>query len=87
VSLWLWEAPRPGRSGCGVSTDRARALRAARDCLISGQTTAALAQAAELVSGSSTLATHHRRIGGSWQVRRTRSRAIRWHMPAVLAAG
>ena len=56
MSLLLWEAPGPGRSTCGVSTDRARAERAVGDCLISGQATTAFVQEAELVTGSSALA-------------------------------
>jgi hypothetical protein len=87
VSLWLWDAPGPLRSACGVSADLARAQRAARDCLASGQATAALVQKAELVTGSAALAPSYQRIGGSWQARRARNGAIRWYPLAALAAG
>jgi hypothetical protein len=86
VTFWLWDAPGPLRSACGVSTDRTRAQQAARDCLASGQAATALVQEAELVTGSASLAPRYQRIGGSWQARRTSNGAIRWQPPAALAA-
>ena len=87
MTLWLWDAPGPDRSACGVSADRAIAQRAARACLISGQAATALIQEAELVTGASALTPRYRRIGGGWQARRTRNGAIRWHPSPALPAG
>jgi hypothetical protein len=86
VSLWLWDAPGPGRSARGVSTDQTGAQRAARDCLASGQAVTALVQEAELVTGSSALAPRYQRIGASWEARRTSNGAISWQPPAAPAA-
>jgi len=72
VSLWLWDAPGPGRS--------------ARDCLASGQAVTALVQEAELVTGSSALTPRYQRIGASWEARLTSNGAISWQPPAAPAA-
>ena len=86
MSLWLWDAPGPGRSARGVSTDQTGAQRAARDCLASGQAVTALVQEAELVTGSSALTPRYQRIDASWEARRTSNGAISWQPPAALAA-
>jgi hypothetical protein len=86
VSLWLWDAPGPGRSARGVSTDQTGAQQAVRDCLDSGQAATALVQEAELVTGSPGLTPRYQRIGGSWEARRTGNGAIRWLPPAAPAA-
>ena len=86
MSLWLWDAPGPGRSARGVSTDQTGAQQAVRDCLASGQAVTALVQEAELVTGSSALTPRYQRIGASWEARRASNGAISWQPPAALAA-
>jgi hypothetical protein len=84
--MWLWDAPGPTHSACGVSSDRVNAQLAARACLVSGQASAALVQEAELVTSAGALTPSHRRFGGCWGASRTRDGAIRWRPLAALAA-
>lgn len=87
MTVWLWDAPGPARSACGVSGSRANAQRAAGSCLVSGQASTALVQEAELVTSAGTLVPGHHRVGGCWEASRARDGAVRWRPLTALAAG
>lgn len=86
MSIWLWDAPGPARSACGVSGSRANAQRAAGACLASDQASTVLVQEAELVTSTGALTPGHHRVGGCWEASRARDGAISWRPLAALAA-
>lgn len=73
---WLWDAPGPDRSGCGVSGDEGRARRAAEEFLRGGADTARVESAA-YSGGADVLTPCWRRTGNGVQARLFRGR-IRW---------
>lgn len=75
--VWLWDVPRPGRSGCGVSGDKDRAREAAEEFLRDGAGDARV-EAASFTDGTDALTSGYRRTGDGWQARPGPRGLIRW---------
>jgi hypothetical protein len=86
MTVWLWDALGPVRSGLGVSGDLATARRAAEECLISGQASAVRVEKALAVLGTKTLTSRYHRTGRGWQARRAADAGVRWEPLTASAA-
>jgi hypothetical protein len=69
VIVWLWAAPGPVRTACGVTDSETRARRDAGAVLIAGQATAACVEKATLAIGVSTLTFGYKPTGQAWNAR------------------
>jgi hypothetical protein len=76
--LWTWGTNAPDRSACGVSATEDRAKRAAAAAMRGIGATAAIVEAAALLSGGAWLEAGYRRTGTVWTARIDTTGRIRW---------
>ena len=77
MTVWLWDAYGPARTGLGVTDDEVRARLAAEACLRSGGADTARVEHALLISGICVLTPGYRRTGRGWMARRRDGR-VTW---------
>jgi hypothetical protein len=78
VIVYLWESSGPARNWLGISGNREAARRAVRECLRSGDTTAARVEEAITVIGARTLSHAYEPTGNGWVARLGKDGRVRW---------
>jgi hypothetical protein len=84
--VWLWDAPGPIASACGIDRDPDAARQAASAHLATGTAAVATVQAAALVSNLDATHPCYARFGPVWQAARISDDDIRWDEQAVAPA-
>ena len=75
--VWLWDACGPKRGGCGITSDRARAVKAAEGLLRGGHAVVARVESALVISGTQSLTFGYLRTGEGL-TGRSGDRGVRW---------